>query len=99
MSAARQWVLNHVENLLHSMNADPALSEDNRKAAREILSELNSLVFMPSVEGSVDTAQLAKFYGVSSLYQLVSAQCRHIERLQSNMPKTPPLFPGIVRGG
>ena len=99
MTAARQWVLGHVENLLHSMKADPALSQDNKQAAQEILSELNSLVFMPSVEGSVDTAQLAKFYGVSSLYQLVSAQCRHIERLQSKMPKTPPLFPGRVREG
>lgn len=96
---SRKWVLSHLENLLHSMIADPALSDDNKQSAKDMLSELNSLVFVPSVEGMLDVSMLASFYGASSMYQLVAAQARHIERLQAKLPPPGPAFPGRVREG
>jgi hypothetical protein len=43
--------------------------------------------------------QLMKFYGVSTLQQLVDAQARHVEKLQAKLPATPSLAPQRVREG
>lgn len=43
--------------------------------------------------------QLKRFYGVTTLVDLVMIQARHVERLQEKLPPTPDLHPRKVREG
>lgn len=47
-------------------------------------------------DDSVD-AQLLKFYGVTTAVDLIAAQARHIEKLQSKLPQSPSFAPQRVR--
>ena len=54
----------------------------------------------PPVAGAAGEIQtLMKFYDASSLEELVSAQCRHIEKLQAKLPSTGDFRPQRVREG
>ena len=54
----------------------------------------------PPVAGAAGEIQtLMKFYAASSLEELVSAQCRHIEKLQAKLPSTGDFRPQRVREG
>lgn len=43
--------------------------------------------------------QLAKFYGVNTKNELIAAQARHVERLQSKLPPIKDEQPRKVREG
>lgn len=70
-----------------------ARTEAARNAVIEALSGVQALS-----AGPVD-AQLLQFYGVRSDAELISAQARHIEKLQAKLSPPPSFAPQRVREG
>lgn len=48
-------------------------------------------------EDAVSNEQLMKFYDVSTIDDLIRAQCHHVEQLQKKMPKARDNFPSPPR--
>lgn len=65
----------------------------------ETLAEVEAaLAAAPVAQPSESIQQLMKFYAVDTVEALVDAQCKHVERLQEKLPKTPSLAPAFPRG-
>jgi hypothetical protein len=75
-----------------------------KKAAAELLrqhariAELEAHIAAAPQAAPADM-QLLKFYGVATAAELIAAQAKHIEKLQSKLPQNPSFAPQQVREG
>ena len=67
----------------------------------DVQARLSESAQQPSLAALVpaEFQQLAMFYGVDSLEELVRIQAHHVERLQKKLPPIPDQFPRTPREG
>lgn len=88
-------------------HGDPAAHGNAWKAAvctelrrlAELEAQIEALSGVQALSAGPVDAQLLQFYGVSTDAELISAQARHIEKLQAKLSPTPSFAPQRVREG
>lgn len=80
------------EDKLPSVTEYKAGRQKASAALSALRSELAAAPLQPVACLSESHALLAKFYGVSTLGELVDAQAHHIEKLQAKLPPSPNVF-------